>query len=254
MERPVDKGALRAAIRRAFTDVPLPKRIEDMRAPSYTGDDSYDMAAAFLGKPSPPRSPATPVPSPRRSGRGSPSWSPQRAADRIAQRSLATTAVERGCPCMRSILARASRMRGWRMERARSIPRTQQPSPRGGAAFPPGDPRLADGAQAHGRGVAGLGSRNARARRRGPGAGPRAVAAPDRADQHVRFPDNVARCSRRRVRYPDDVAGLIALTIRFPPTNKQLASSHRGPLFGEMSRPSIPSRHAPKNRPHTGPS
>lgn len=51
MERPIDKEAVRAAIRRAFADVPLPKRIEDMRAPSFIGDDSYEMAAAFLGKP-----------------------------------------------------------------------------------------------------------------------------------------------------------------------------------------------------------
>ena len=30
--------------------MPLPKRIEDMRLARYTGDDSYEMAAAFLGK------------------------------------------------------------------------------------------------------------------------------------------------------------------------------------------------------------
>lgn len=28
----------------------MPTRIEDMRIPRYTGDDSYEMAAAFLGK------------------------------------------------------------------------------------------------------------------------------------------------------------------------------------------------------------
>ena len=46
----VGKEAVRATIRRAFADVPLPKRIEDMRLPSYTGDDSYSMASAFFGK------------------------------------------------------------------------------------------------------------------------------------------------------------------------------------------------------------
>jgi hypothetical protein len=46
----VDKETARAAIRRAFANVPLPARIEEMRLPRYTGDDSYEMAIAFLGK------------------------------------------------------------------------------------------------------------------------------------------------------------------------------------------------------------
>ncbi len=44
------KEELRAQIHRAFDDVPLPKRIEDMRMPRYTGDDSYELAMALLGK------------------------------------------------------------------------------------------------------------------------------------------------------------------------------------------------------------
>ena len=46
----VDKEAVRASVRRAFANVPLPNRIEDMRLERYTGDDSYEMAEAFLGK------------------------------------------------------------------------------------------------------------------------------------------------------------------------------------------------------------
>jgi hypothetical protein len=46
----VDKETLRARIRRAFADVPIPTRIEEMRLPRHTNDDSYDMAAAFVGK------------------------------------------------------------------------------------------------------------------------------------------------------------------------------------------------------------
>jgi hypothetical protein len=45
------KDELRAQIHRAFDRVPIPARIEDMRLPRYTGDDSYEMAAAFVGKP-----------------------------------------------------------------------------------------------------------------------------------------------------------------------------------------------------------
>jgi hypothetical protein len=46
----VDKESVRAAIRRAFADVPAPKHIADMRLPRYIGDDSYEMVTAFLGK------------------------------------------------------------------------------------------------------------------------------------------------------------------------------------------------------------
>ncbi|HLL20911.1 MAG TPA: DUF6714 family protein [Kofleriaceae bacterium] len=46
----VDKEALRAQIRSAFANVPRPARIEDMRLGRYTGDDSYEMAEALLGK------------------------------------------------------------------------------------------------------------------------------------------------------------------------------------------------------------
>ena len=46
----VDKEALRASIRGAFANVPSPTRIEDMRFARSTGDDSYEMAVAFLGK------------------------------------------------------------------------------------------------------------------------------------------------------------------------------------------------------------
>lgn len=42
--------ALRAQIHRAFEGVPIPSRIEEMRLPRYTGDDSYEMAAAFVGR------------------------------------------------------------------------------------------------------------------------------------------------------------------------------------------------------------
>jgi len=45
-----DKESVRASIRRAFANVPQPSRIEDMRFPRYTGDDSYEMAVALLGK------------------------------------------------------------------------------------------------------------------------------------------------------------------------------------------------------------
>ena len=47
---PVDKEEIRAKIRRNFASVAVPTRIEDMRLPRYTGDDSYEMAAAFVGK------------------------------------------------------------------------------------------------------------------------------------------------------------------------------------------------------------
>jgi hypothetical protein len=46
----VDQETLRAQIHRAFDRVPVPTRIEDMRLARYTGDDSYEMAAAFVGK------------------------------------------------------------------------------------------------------------------------------------------------------------------------------------------------------------
>ena len=46
----VDKEAVCAQVRRAFASVPLPTRIEDMRLPQFTGDDSYEMATALLGK------------------------------------------------------------------------------------------------------------------------------------------------------------------------------------------------------------
>lgn len=41
---------LRAQIHRAFDAVPIPTRIEDMRMSRYTGEDSYEMAAALVGK------------------------------------------------------------------------------------------------------------------------------------------------------------------------------------------------------------
>lgn len=44
------KDELRAQIRRAFDGVPVPNRDEDMRLPRYTGDDSYEMAKAFVGR------------------------------------------------------------------------------------------------------------------------------------------------------------------------------------------------------------
>jgi hypothetical protein len=44
------KDELRAQIHRAFDAVPIPTCIEDMRMPRYTGDDSYEMAAALVGK------------------------------------------------------------------------------------------------------------------------------------------------------------------------------------------------------------
>jgi len=46
----VDKEALRAQIHRAFDHVVAPTRIDEMRLPRYKGDDSYEMAAAFVGK------------------------------------------------------------------------------------------------------------------------------------------------------------------------------------------------------------
>jgi len=46
----IDAWMLPHAIRDAFADVALPTRIEDMRFPRYTGDDSYEMAVALLGK------------------------------------------------------------------------------------------------------------------------------------------------------------------------------------------------------------
>lgn len=46
----VDIATLRAQIHRAFDAVETPARVEDMRLPRYTGDDSYEMAAAFAGK------------------------------------------------------------------------------------------------------------------------------------------------------------------------------------------------------------
>lgn len=45
------KDELRAQIHAAFDGVPIPTRIEEMRMPRYTGEDSYEMAAAFVGKP-----------------------------------------------------------------------------------------------------------------------------------------------------------------------------------------------------------
>jgi len=44
------KNVLRAQIHRAFGAVPIPTRMEDMRLSRYTGDESYEMAAALLGK------------------------------------------------------------------------------------------------------------------------------------------------------------------------------------------------------------
>lgn len=46
----LDQEATRARIRRAFANVPVPTRIEDMRLSRYTGDDSFEMAAALVGK------------------------------------------------------------------------------------------------------------------------------------------------------------------------------------------------------------
>ena len=42
--------ALRAQIHRAFDHVEIPTRVEQMRLAKYTGDDSYEMAAALVGK------------------------------------------------------------------------------------------------------------------------------------------------------------------------------------------------------------
>lgn len=44
------KDKLRAQIHRAFERVPVPARVENMRLPRYTGDDSYEMAKAFAGR------------------------------------------------------------------------------------------------------------------------------------------------------------------------------------------------------------
>lgn len=44
------KDEVRAQIHRAFDAVPIPTRIQDMRLPRYTGDDSYEMVADFAGK------------------------------------------------------------------------------------------------------------------------------------------------------------------------------------------------------------
>lgn len=45
-----DKVAVRDAILRAFEKVDPPARIDGMRFSRYTDDDSYEMAAAFVGK------------------------------------------------------------------------------------------------------------------------------------------------------------------------------------------------------------
>jgi hypothetical protein len=42
--------ALRAQVHRAFDNVEIPTRVEQMRLPKYTGDDSYEMAAALVGR------------------------------------------------------------------------------------------------------------------------------------------------------------------------------------------------------------
>ncbi|MFO0575405.1 MAG: DUF6714 family protein [Polyangia bacterium] len=44
------KDALRAQIHAAFDAVPIPARTEEMRLPRYTGEDSYEMASALVGK------------------------------------------------------------------------------------------------------------------------------------------------------------------------------------------------------------
>ena len=44
------KDELRAQIHRAFDRVPMPVRVEEMLLPRYTGDDSYEMAKAFVGR------------------------------------------------------------------------------------------------------------------------------------------------------------------------------------------------------------
>ncbi len=41
-------AALRVQIHRAFDNVEIPTGIEQMRLPKYTGDDSYEMAAALV--------------------------------------------------------------------------------------------------------------------------------------------------------------------------------------------------------------
>jgi hypothetical protein len=45
-----DKAVVRRRINQAFDKVISPTRIEGMRFLRYTGDDSYEMAAAFVGK------------------------------------------------------------------------------------------------------------------------------------------------------------------------------------------------------------
>jgi len=47
----VGSPELRARIEKAFVGVPVPTRIEEMRLPGRTDEDSYAMAAAFVGKP-----------------------------------------------------------------------------------------------------------------------------------------------------------------------------------------------------------
>lgn len=44
------KDELRAQIHRAFGQVPVPARAQDMLLPRYTGDDAYEMAKAFAGR------------------------------------------------------------------------------------------------------------------------------------------------------------------------------------------------------------
>lgn len=46
----VDLERLRHRIRSAFADVAPEADIADMRRPAFTGDDSYEMAEAFVGK------------------------------------------------------------------------------------------------------------------------------------------------------------------------------------------------------------
>jgi hypothetical protein len=46
----VDREAACADVRRAFANVSAPVAIEDMRSVRYTGDDSYELASALLGK------------------------------------------------------------------------------------------------------------------------------------------------------------------------------------------------------------
>lgn len=50
MQEVASVEALRAQIHHAFDNVELPTRLEQMRLARYTGDDSYEMAAALLGK------------------------------------------------------------------------------------------------------------------------------------------------------------------------------------------------------------